>query len=57
MTYGGGGIPVYWIVNIRERQLDVYTEPSGESTPTGYRRCEVLQTHRIAQKAKDGRLR
>src|SRR5208337_2079333 len=21
VTYGGGGIPVYWIVNIRERQL------------------------------------
>lgn len=24
-TYIGGGIPVYWIVNIRDRQLEVYT--------------------------------
>jgi Uma2 family endonuclease len=26
-TYGGGGIPVYWIVNIRDRQLEVYANP------------------------------
>ena len=23
-TYGGGGIPVYWIVNVADRQLEVY---------------------------------
>ena len=27
MTYGGGGIPVYWIVNLAGRQLEVYTHP------------------------------
>jgi Uma2 family endonuclease len=42
MTYGGGSIPVYWLVNLRDRQLEVYTEPSGPSPPVGYRRCEVL---------------
>ncbi len=42
VTYGGGGIPVYWLVNIPERQLEVYTEPSGPSAPIGYRRCAVL---------------
>ncbi len=43
VTYGGGGIPVYWLVNIPERQLEVYTEPSGSSAPIGYRRCTVLR--------------
>jgi Uma2 family endonuclease len=27
-TYLGGGIPIYWIVNIRDRQLEVYSAPS-----------------------------
>jgi len=42
MTYGGGGIPVYWLVNVRDGQLEVYTEPSGPSPPVGYRRCAVF---------------
>ena len=25
-TYGGGGIPVYWIVNVVDRQLEIYRE-------------------------------
>ena len=27
-TYGGGGIPTYWIVNLVHRQLEVYTRPA-----------------------------
>ena len=26
-VYGGGGIPVYWIVNLRDRQVEVYAHP------------------------------
>jgi Uma2 family endonuclease len=29
-AYGGAGISEYWIVNLRERLLEVYTEPSGD---------------------------
>ncbi len=25
--YGGGGIPVYWIVNLIDRQVEVHTDP------------------------------
>ena len=25
--YGGGGIPAYWIINLVDRQVEVYTEP------------------------------
>jgi len=30
--YGSGGIAIYWIVNLIDRQVDVYSSPS----PTGY---------------------
>ena len=33
MTYGGGGIPVYWIVNVAGRQLEVYANPIGGAVP------------------------
>ena len=32
-VYGGGRIPIYWIVNVRESQVEVYTGPR----PRGYR--------------------
>jgi Uma2 family endonuclease len=31
-SYAGGGIPVYWIVNLIDRQIEVYTGPG----PAGY---------------------
>jgi Uma2 family endonuclease len=31
-AYAKGGIPIYWIVNLVERQIEVYSNPS----PTGY---------------------
>jgi Uma2 family endonuclease len=30
-TYAGGGIPVYWIVNVKDRQLEVYAGPGPRS--------------------------
>lgn len=37
-AYARGGVPVYWIVNLIDGQLEVYTGP----TPTGYRDRVVL---------------
>jgi Uma2 family endonuclease len=34
--YAGGRIPVYWIVNLIERVIDVYTDPSGEGKSATY---------------------
>jgi Uma2 family endonuclease len=37
LTYGASGIPVYWIVNLQESQVEVYTHP----TKSGYdARCD-----------------
>ena len=27
-TYAGGGIPVYWIINLVDRQVEVYSGPA-----------------------------
>ena len=35
-VYGPAGIPVYWIVNLVDRQVEVYTDPG----PLGYRSTE-----------------
>jgi Uma2 family endonuclease len=34
--YAGAAIPVYWIVNVRDRQVEVYTGPSGPADSPGY---------------------
>jgi Uma2 family endonuclease len=38
-TYAGGGIPVYWIINLVDRQVEVYSGPG----PEGYRFSEVYR--------------
>jgi Uma2 family endonuclease len=32
-TYGAAGIPVYWIVNLKDRQLEVYANPVAGAYP------------------------
>ncbi len=32
-TYGGGGIAVYWILNVTDRQLEVYAHPAAGAYP------------------------
>jgi Uma2 family endonuclease len=42
-TYARAGIPVYWIVNLSESQLEVYTQPSSSSDEPGYTTREIYQ--------------
>lgn len=35
-VYARDGLPVYWIVNLVDGQIEVYTEPSGPSETPGY---------------------
>lgn len=32
--YAAARLPVYWIVNVRDRQVEVYTQPRGGKNPT-----------------------
>lgn len=40
--YAGARLPVYWIVNLVDRQIEVYTQPRAGRSPT-YRNCEVFR--------------
>lgn len=35
--YAGAGIPVYWVVNLVDSQVEVYTDPDAAANPPGYR--------------------
>jgi Uma2 family endonuclease len=35
--YARAGIPVYWIVNVADRQIEVYTDPDPAAQPPAYR--------------------
>jgi Uma2 family endonuclease len=41
--YAAAGIPAYWIVNLIERQVEVYTEPEVTKQRTDYRRRQDLR--------------
>ena len=51
--YGPGGIPVYWIINLVDRQVEVYSRPS----KNGYRsRTDFLPGEQIPVKDRDATL-
>ena len=34
--YSAAGIPIYWVVNVIDRQIEVYTDPQAAATPPEY---------------------
>ena len=50
LGYARGNVPVYWIVNLVDGQLEIYTDP----TPTGYRERRVLGPNDLARVTIDG---
>jgi Uma2 family endonuclease len=49
-NYGRAGIPVYWIINLIDRQVEVYSNPG----PSGYQSLEVLVPARVLTVMIDG---
>jgi Uma2 family endonuclease len=41
--YAHGGIPITCIVNVADRSIEVYSEPSGPTDDPGYRRLDTLR--------------
>jgi Uma2 family endonuclease len=48
--YGAGGVPVYWIVNLVDGQVEVYSNPG----PSGYQTQEVLAPGHVLHVKLDG---
>ncbi len=52
--YAHEGVPIYWIVNLVARQVEVYTEPSGPSDAPGYRQRADFGADREVPVVLDG---
>jgi Uma2 family endonuclease len=48
--YGKAGIPAYWIVDVDDGQVEVYSDPG----PSGYRSHEILATGHVLFMVIDG---
>lgn len=51
LAYARGGIPIYWIVNLVRRRVEVYTDPG----PSGYRSQQYYQAGDVVPVILDGR--
>ncbi len=47
-------IPVYWIVDLNRRIVEVRTQPYGKGKQAGYARCDVHQEHDHVPVGLDG---
>ena len=48
--YAAGGVPFYWIINVDDGQVEVYSDPG----PSGYRSHEVLAPGHVLPVVIDG---
>ncbi len=53
-VYAGAGIAVYWIVNLAEREIEVYTESSVMSSSPGYGSVQHFQEGSLVPLVLDG---
>jgi Uma2 family endonuclease len=42
VTYAAARVPVYWIVDLNRRRLEVHTEPTGEGEAAVYARTQIF---------------
>ncbi len=47
-------IPVYWIVDLNRRHVEVRTLPFGRGKNAGYARCDIYQEHDLVPVVLDG---
>jgi Uma2 family endonuclease len=53
--YAAARIPVYWIINLPDRQLEVYTKPFGQGRQADYRERLLFRAGNEAPVVIDGR--
>jgi hypothetical protein len=47
-VYARAGVPVFWILNLSERQLEVFADPTGPAEQPDYRRQQVYRPSETA---------
>lgn len=55
VTYAAARVPVYWIVDVNRRRLEVHTEPAGEGETAGYARTQIFGPDDEVPLTLDGR--
>lgn len=53
--YAAARIPTYWIINVVDRQLEIYSEPSGEGDSAIYKASTILRPGDAAAVVLDNR--
>jgi Uma2 family endonuclease len=54
--YARAGIALYWIVNLVDRQIEVYTSPSGQTAVPGYGQRQDYQVGDVISLELDGKI-
>jgi Uma2 family endonuclease len=52
--FAAASVPVYWIVNLVDHQIEVYTDPSGPDAAPGYRGRQEYRTGDLVPFVVDG---
>ena len=52
--YADSAIPVYWVINIPQRQIEVYTQPAGFTSAPTYQQRDVYSTTDLVPVLIDG---
>ena len=54
--YSRAGIPIYWLVNLVENRIEVYTQPSGPCEDPAYASCEMFTAGQSIPLTLDGKV-
>lgn len=54
-AYGTAGVPVYWLVNLPARRIEIYADPTGPAPEPGYGRRDVFGVADLIPVVLDGR--
>jgi Uma2 family endonuclease len=52
--YAAGGVPVYWIINLVDDQIEVYTQPTGPDAAPVYRMRQDYRRDDLVPLVVDG---
>lgn len=53
--YARAGIAVFWIVNLADEQIEVYTNPTGASDQPDYAQCQIIRADGTLPVVIDGK--
>lgn len=53
-VYARAGIPVYWVVNIPDRRIEIFTDPDPSNSPPTYRIRHVYGSNDVVPLVLDG---